>query len=89
MPQPTAGRAQAHALDRRRHGDILARITGDVRAIETLVLSALGELVTAGARVLFFTGALFLLSWKLALAALLVLCVLRFPEPSPFIYFQF
>jgi ATP-binding cassette subfamily B protein len=60
------------ALDRRRHGDVLARITGDVRAIETLVLSALGELVTAGARMLFFTGALFLLSWKLALAALVV-----------------
>lgn len=60
------------ALDRRRHGDVLARITGDVRSIETLVLSALGELVTAGARLLFFTGALFLLSWKLALAALVV-----------------
>jgi ABC-type multidrug transport system fused ATPase/permease subunit len=60
------------ALDRRRHGDVLARITSDVRAIETLVLSALGELVTAGARLMFFTGALFLLSWRLALAAFVV-----------------
>jgi ABC-type multidrug transport system fused ATPase/permease subunit len=66
------------ALDRRRHGDVLARITGDVRSIETLVLSALGELVTAGARLLFFTGALFLLSWKLALAALVVVPLFYF-----------
>ena len=66
------------ALDGRRHGDVLARITGDVRSIEALVLSALGELVTAGARLLFFTGALFLLSWKLALAALVVVPLFYF-----------
>ena len=66
------------ALDGRRHGDVLARITGDVRSVEALVLSALGELVTAGARLLFFTGALFLLSWKLALAALVVVPLFYF-----------
>jgi len=66
------------ALDGRRHGDVLARITGDVRSIEALVLSALGELVTAGARLLFFGGALFLLSWKLALAALVVVPLFYF-----------
>ena len=63
------------ALDRRRHGDVLARLTGDVHAIETLLLSAAGELVQAAARVLFFGGALFLLSWKLALASLVVVPV--------------
>jgi ABC-type multidrug transport system fused ATPase/permease subunit len=63
------------ALDRRRHGDVLARLTGDVHAIETLLLSAVGEVVQAVARLLFFAGALFLLSWKLALASLVVVPV--------------
>jgi ATP-binding cassette, subfamily B, bacterial len=65
-------RLEPDALDRRRHGDVLARLTGDVHAIETLLLSAAGELVQAAARILFFGGALFLLSWKLALASLVV-----------------
>ena len=65
-------RLEPDALDRRRHGDVLARLTGDVHAIETLLLSAAGELVQAAARILFFGGALFLLSWKLALASLIV-----------------
>lgn len=60
------------ALDRRRHGDVLSRLTGDLHAIETLLLSALAEAVQAAARLLFFVGALFLLSWKLALASLIV-----------------
>jgi len=66
------------ALDRRRHGDVLARITGDVHAIETLLLSALAEVVQAGARIFFFAGALALLSWKLALASLFVVPVFAF-----------
>ena len=71
-------RLEPDALDRRRHGDVLARLTGDVHAIETLLLSAAGELVQAAARVLFFGGALFLLSWRLALASLLVVPVFAF-----------
>jgi ATP-binding cassette, subfamily B, bacterial len=59
-------------LDRRRTGDLLARLTGDVQAIERFLLSALGEGVGALFRILLFGGALFLLSWKLALAALVV-----------------
>ena len=43
-------RLEPDALDRRRHGDVLARLTGDVHAIETLLLSAAGELVQAAAR---------------------------------------
>jgi ATP-binding cassette, subfamily B, bacterial len=66
------------ALDRRRHGDVIARITSDVHAIETMLLSALGELVQAAARIVFFGGALFLLSWKLALASLVVVPVFYF-----------
>ena len=40
------------ALDRRRHGDVLARLTGDLHAIETLLLNALAEAVQAAARLL-------------------------------------
>jgi ABC-type multidrug transport system fused ATPase/permease subunit len=61
------------ALDKRRHGDVLSRLTGDLHAIETLLLSALAEAVQAAARLFFFVGALFLLSWKLALASLIVI----------------
>lgn len=60
------------ALDKRRHGDVLSRLTGDLHAVETLLLSALAEAVQAAARLFFFVGALFLLSWKLALASLIV-----------------
>jgi ABC-type multidrug transport system fused ATPase/permease subunit len=65
-------RLEPDALDRRRHGDLLARLTGDVHAVETLLLSALGELVQCAARLVFFAGALALLSWKLALVSLVV-----------------
>jgi ABC-type multidrug transport system fused ATPase/permease subunit len=71
-------RLEPDALDRRRHGDVLARITGDVHAIETLLLSAVAELVQALARIVFFAGALALLSWKLALASLIVVPVFYF-----------
>lgn len=59
-------------LGRRRVGDLLSRLTGDVAAIERFLLSALGEGFSAIVRILFFAGALFVLSWKLALAALVV-----------------
>jgi ATP-binding cassette, subfamily B, bacterial len=71
-------RLEPDALDRRRHGDVVARLTSDVHAIETLLLSALAEVVQAAARLLFFAGALFLLSWKLALASLIVVPVFYF-----------
>ena len=59
-------------LSRRRVGDLLSRLTGDVAAIERLLLSALGEGFSSVVRILFFAGALFVLSWQLALAALVV-----------------
>ena len=71
-------RLEPDALDRRRHGDVLARLTGDVHAIETLLLSAVAELVQALARLVFFAGALCLLSWKLALASLVVVPLFYF-----------
>jgi len=62
----------ADQLGSRPIGDVLARLTSDVQAIERFLLAALGEGVSAVFRILLFTGALVLLSWKLALAALVV-----------------
>jgi len=59
-------------LDRRRLGDLIARMGGDIQAIESFVLGGLGEVVSAIARIAFFAGALFLLDWQLALYALLL-----------------
>jgi ABC-type multidrug transport system fused ATPase/permease subunit len=59
-------------LAHRRVGDLLARLTGDVQAIERFLLGALGEGIGALVRIALFTGALVLLSWRLALAALIV-----------------
>jgi ATP-binding cassette subfamily B protein len=57
-------------LDRRRLGDLVARLGGDIQAIESFVLGGLGEAISAIARIAFFAGALFLLDWQLALYAL-------------------
>ena len=58
-------------LQRRRLGDLLARLHGDVAAIESFVLAGLADALGALLRVGFFVGALFVLQWQLALAALL------------------
>jgi subfamily B ATP-binding cassette protein MsbA len=60
------------AVDRRRLGDVLTRITGDVSAIEELVLGGLAEALSAALRIVLFAGALFFLDWRLALVSLLV-----------------
>ena len=59
-------------LDRRRLGDLIARLGGDIQAIESFVLGGLGEAISAVARIVFFSGALFLLDPQLALYALLL-----------------
>lgn len=65
-------RLSPQELDRRRLGDVLARLTGDVSAIETFILGTLADGIGAVLRLIFFTTALFLLDWKLALASLIV-----------------
>ena len=62
----------SHALDGRRLGDVLQRLTSDVQAIEAFVLSGIGDGLSALLRILFFGGALFVLSWQLALVSLVV-----------------
>jgi len=58
--------------ERRRLGDLLARLTSDVQAIESFVLSGLGSAISSVLQIVFFTAALFYLQWDLALVSLIV-----------------
>jgi ATP-binding cassette, subfamily B, bacterial len=62
-------------FDRRRLGDILSRLTGDVAAIETVVLSGVIGLIANLMKIVVFTGVLFFLDWRLALASLIAVPV--------------
>lgn len=59
-------------FERRRLGDVLSRVTGDVDAVETFLLSgivgALGQVMRLG----IFIGLLLVLRWDLTLAALVI-----------------
>ena len=59
-------------IDRRRLGDLIARLTSDVQAIESFVLSGIADALSASLRIIFFSAALFYLDWRLALVALVV-----------------
>jgi ATP-binding cassette subfamily B protein len=59
-------------LDRRRLGDVLARVNGDVQTIEGFLLAGVGEAISACARIVLFGAALFYLQWDLALVSLVV-----------------
>jgi ATP-binding cassette, subfamily B, bacterial len=61
-----------HFFDRRRLGDVLARLSGDVASIESFVVSGVADAISFAVRIVFFTGALFYLQWQLALVSLLV-----------------
>lgn len=58
-------------FDRRPLGDTLSRLTGDIDAIEALVVSGLTRTLAYGCEIVLFTGALVYLNWRLALASLL------------------
>jgi ATP-binding cassette subfamily B protein/subfamily B ATP-binding cassette protein MsbA len=57
-------------FERRQLGDLLSRLTGDIGAIEEVVLSGIAEALTYLFQLVWFTGALFLLDWRLAAASL-------------------
>jgi ATP-binding cassette, subfamily B, bacterial len=57
-------------FERRRLGDVLARLTGDVASIENFVLSGVADAIAHSLRIMFFAGALFFLDWRLALVTL-------------------
>ncbi|HEX8935687.1 MAG TPA: ABC transporter ATP-binding protein [Pseudonocardiaceae bacterium] len=62
-------------FDRRRLGDILSRLTGDVAAIEAVVLSGVIGLISNVLKIFVFAGVLFYLDWRLALASLIAVPV--------------
>jgi ATP-binding cassette, subfamily B, bacterial len=65
-------RQSPDVLDRRRLGDVLARVSGDVQTIESFLLGGVGEAISALFRIALFAGLLFYLQWDLALIALVV-----------------
>ncbi|MGW8556356.1 ABC transporter ATP-binding protein [Streptomyces tubercidicus] len=72
-----------HFFQRNRRGDLVERLTGDVDAIEALVVSGLVQAATAIFGVIFYTAAAFWLRWDmalvtLALAPLFVIATRRF-----------
>ena len=60
------------SLDKRRLGDVLTRLGGDVASIEAFVLSGVATAFAALLQIAFFVGALFYLQWDLALVSLIV-----------------
>ena len=59
-------------FERMRLGDLVARLTGDVSAIEAFVLSGFTQAVAYAAQIAIFAGLLLYLQWELALPALVV-----------------
>ena len=59
-------------FDRRRLGDVLSRLTGDIASIEDLVLGGVVDAITFSLRIVVFTGVLLYLRWDLALVSLVV-----------------
>ena len=56
----------------RRLGDVVTRLTGDVAAVESLVLGGVSGSLAYVLRIVFFSAALFYLSWQLAVVSLVV-----------------
>jgi ATP-binding cassette subfamily B protein len=59
-------------LERARLGDLLTRITEDLSAIESLVLSGIVDAAAYAAKLVYFSIALVFLQWDLALVAFMV-----------------
>ncbi|MCE5291854.1 MAG: ABC transporter ATP-binding protein/permease [Nocardiaceae bacterium] len=65
-------------FDRGRRGDVLTRLNSDVDAIQTFTLTGPIQGLSYFFKIGFFTVALFVISWKLALVALLTAPVFLF-----------
>lgn len=65
-------RLSLDVLDRHRGGDLVARVSGDVGAIETLLLSGVADGLGSALRLVFFSVALVAIDWQLALVSLVV-----------------
>ncbi len=59
-------------FERRQLGDVLSRLTGDVAAIESVVLSGITRVISYVVRIGIYGAALVYVSWRLALLAVVV-----------------
>jgi ABC-type multidrug transport system fused ATPase/permease subunit len=59
-------------FERRRLGDVLSRVTGDVDAVETFLLSGVADVLYNVIRLGVFLGLLFYLRWDLTLLSLVI-----------------
>ncbi|MBM7784621.1 ABC transporter ATP-binding protein [Tenggerimyces flavus] len=59
-------------FERHRAGDVVSRLTGDIGAIESLVLSGVTRTISYAARIAIFATLAFMLRWELALLAFVV-----------------
>ncbi|MGW0286645.1 ABC transporter ATP-binding protein [Streptomyces sp. NPDC003236] len=59
-------------FERRRLGDVLSRVTGDVDAVETFLLSGVADVLYYVIRLGVFLGLLFYLRWDLTLLSLAI-----------------
>jgi ATP-binding cassette subfamily B protein len=64
-------RQSSQFFERHQLGDSLSRLTGDISAIEQLVLSGLAQGLAYAFQLIFFTAALFYLNWQMTLASLI------------------
>jgi ATP-binding cassette subfamily B protein len=60
-------------FDRRRLGDLLNRLTGDIEEIEDVMLAGVAQVLSALLRIVVFAGVLFYLDWRLALVSLVAI----------------
>ena len=63
-------------FERRRLGDVLARLTADISAIESLLITGVSNALSRGLQIGFFAAALIYLQWDLALASFVVVPLL-------------
>ncbi|OLM18384.1 MULTISPECIES: ABC transporter ATP-binding protein [unclassified Pseudonocardia] len=58
-------------FDRRRLGDILTRLSGDVATIEALLLAGIAQALSALIKIGIFGGVMFYLNWQLAVISMI------------------
>jgi ATP-binding cassette, subfamily B, bacterial len=65
-------------FERRQLGDLISRLSGDVNAIEQLVLSGVMQFIAFSVKLVVYGGLLFFLNWKLALLSLVTIPLFGF-----------
>jgi ABC-type multidrug transport system fused ATPase/permease subunit len=60
-------------FDRRRLGDLINRLTGDIEDIEGVMLAGVAQILSALLRIAVFAGVLFCVDWRLALVSLVAI----------------